>query len=93
MIGGVEAGRCIRTKDCNCGMPQKKKTENAASEFREERVSLHEEHIDVVGYGPAQQVRWKPDVEFTDLRGLVEKLLHRQCKNFEAEQGGKRGQG
>ncbi|HID30921.1 MAG TPA: hypothetical protein EYP19_13105 [Desulfobacterales bacterium] len=89
MIGGVEAGTCIQTKDCRCGLPQKKEREDAVSEFREERVSLHEEHIDVVGYGPIQQVRLKPDVEFTDLRGLVVNLLLRQNECFEAAAGGK----
>ena len=89
MISGVQGETCIRTKDCHCGMPQKKKTEHAVSEFREDRVSLHEEQIDVVGYGPMEQVRLKPDVEFTDLRGLVVNLLLRQNECFEALEGGR----
>ena len=89
MIEGIEGGPGIQTKDYHYGMPQKKKTGGAIAEFRDDKVSLHEEHIDVVTYGPTQQVQWKPDPEFSDLRELVEKLLLRQSRTFEDAVGGK----
>lgn len=89
MIGGIKGGACIHTKDYHCGMPQKKKTVDAISEFRDDKVSLHEEGLDAVTYGPTQQVQWKPDAEFSDLRELVVKLLLRQSQALEDAEGGK----
>ena len=82
-------GASIQTKDCRCGMPQRKKMGIPISEFREDRVSLHEEHVDVVTYGPTQQVQWKPDAEFSDLRELIVRLLLRQSQASEDAEGGK----
>jgi hypothetical protein len=89
MIGSIKGGACVQNKDCHCGMPQKKKTVDATSGFREDKVSLHEEHVDAVTYGPTQQVQWKDDAEFSDLRELIVRLLLRQSQAFEAAEGGK----
>ena len=82
-------GACIQTKDCHCAMRHKERTGDAVSEFRKDNVSLHEEHVDVVTYGPTQQVQWKPDAEFSDLRELIVRLLLRQSQASEDAEGGK----
>jgi len=82
-------GACIQTKDYHCATPQKKKTGDAVSELRKDKVSLHEEHVDIVTYGPTQQVQWKPDAEFSDLRELIVRLLLRQSQASEDAEGGK----
>lgn len=90
MIGGIKGGDCIQSKDYHYGVPQGKKAVGPMPEFRDDKVSLHEEDLDVVTYGPTtQQVQWKPDAEFSDLRQLVEKLLLRQGRTFEDAVGGK----
>ena len=88
MIGGIEGEACIQGEGYQCGVRQKKETLEDNSEFGRDRVSLHEEHINVVSYGPTQQVQWKPDADFADLRELVVKLLLRQGQSFEAAEGG-----
>lgn len=89
MIGGVKAGACIQGKDCHCAMRHKERTGDAVSEFRKDKVSLHEEHVDVVTYGPTQQVQRKPDAEFSDLRELIVRLLLRQSQASEDAESGK----
>jgi len=89
MIGGIKGGDCIQSKDYHHGAPQGKKAVGPMPEFRDDKVSLHKEHLDAVTYGPTQEVQWKPDAEFNDLRELVVKLLLRQSQTLEDAEGGK----